>query len=160
MMTIVGFTNTQAPLPPPTDPYSPTTTLWFRPFSFFWGGAITDIVGAFAQLTYNAPGPADLARIHSAHTWTWDNTDVRFARLDEFGNIDAIFGITANNDPTVQDPWNTTPAWAFPYAISTIADRRGPARSSRALLRHMSSAQRLCLHQRPALSGSVGLSDA
>jgi hypothetical protein len=32
-----------------------------------------------------------------------------------------VYGITANNNPTVQDPWNTTPAWSFPYAVSTIA---------------------------------------
>ena len=35
------------------------------------------------------------------------------------------YGITANNNPTVQDPWNTTPAWAFPYAASTIAPTPG-----------------------------------
>ena len=28
------------------------------------------------------------------------------------------YGITANNNPTVQDPWNTTPAWQFPYVNS------------------------------------------
>jgi hypothetical protein len=35
--------------------------------------------------------------------------------------MNAILGITANNNPTVQDVWNTTPAWAFPYAASTVA---------------------------------------
>ncbi len=28
----------------------------FDPFSGFWGGAITDHIGAFAQVTYDAPG--------------------------------------------------------------------------------------------------------
>jgi len=55
------------------------------------------------------------------HTWGWDNTDVRFVKKVTIGGLDAIFGITANNNPTVQDVWNTTPAWAFPYAGSTIA---------------------------------------
>ncbi len=32
-----------------------------------------------------------------------------------------IYGITANNNPTVQDPWNTTPAWGFPQAGSNVA---------------------------------------
>ena len=53
------------------------------------------------------------------HTWTWDNTDVRFARTASIGSLDLIYGITANNNPTVQDVWNTTPAWAFPYAASS-----------------------------------------
>ena len=35
------------------------------------------------------------------------------------------FGITANNNPSVQDPWNTTPAWSFPYAVSSIAPTPG-----------------------------------
>ena len=120
MMTIVGYTHTQAPLPPPTDPFKPNDNAVISPFSGFWGGAITDNVGAFAQVTYNAPGPGGFSDPFG-HTWTWDNTDVRFVKTATIGNIDAIFGITANNNPTVQDVWNTTPAWAFPYAISTIA---------------------------------------
>jgi hypothetical protein len=29
-----------------------------------------------------------------------------------------IYGVTVNNNPTVQDLWNSTPAWGFPYAGS------------------------------------------
>ena len=29
-----------------------------------------------------------------------------------------IYGISVNNNPTVQDLWNSTPAWGFPYASS------------------------------------------
>ena len=43
--------------------------------------------------------------------------------------MDVIYGITANNNPTVQDVWNTTPAWSFPYAASTIAPTPVPART-------------------------------
>jgi hypothetical protein len=32
-----------------------------------------------------------------------------------------IAGLTLNNNPTVQDPWNTTPAWGFPYVSSGLA---------------------------------------
>ena len=59
------------------------------------------------------------------HTWGWDNTDIRFADSTRFADLDVTYGITANNNPTVQDPWNTTPAWAFPYAASTIAPTPG-----------------------------------
>ena len=37
------------------------------------------------------------------------------------GPLDVVYGITANNNPTVQDLWNTTPAWSFPYAVSSLA---------------------------------------
>ena len=30
-------------------------------------------------------------------------------------------GATLNNNPTVQDPWNSTPAWGYPYASSPLA---------------------------------------
>src|SRR6202022_777246 len=31
------------------------------------------------------------------------------------------FGLSLNNNPTVQDLWNSTPAWSFPYIISALA---------------------------------------
>jgi hypothetical protein len=124
MMAIVGFTHTQAPLPPPTDPYKPNDNTVLSPFSAFWGGAITDNIGAFSQVTYNAV-PAGGFGDPFGHTWTWDNTDVRFARTASIGPLDLVYGITANNNPTVQDLWNTTPAWSFPYAVSTLAPTPG-----------------------------------
>jgi hypothetical protein len=120
MMAIVGFTHTQAPLPPPTDPFKANDNVILSPVSAFWGGAITDNIGAFAQVTYTGP-PAGGFADPFGHTWTWDNTDVRYAKSVTIGKTDIVFGITANNNPTVQDVWNTTPAWSFPYAASTIA---------------------------------------
>ena len=120
MMAIAGFTRTDSSLPPPTAPYAPNNNVVLSPFSGFWGGAITDHIGAFAQVTYNAPPvggfPDPFGRV-----WNWDNTDVRYADGTSIGPFDVIYGITANNNPTVQDVWNTTPAWSFPYASSTIA---------------------------------------
>ncbi|HLH96168.1 MAG TPA: cytochrome C [Xanthobacteraceae bacterium] len=120
LMAIIGYTHTQADLAPPTDPWKPNDNIVISPVSGFWGGAIADNIGAFAQVTYNAPGPGGFSDPFG-HTWTWDNTDVRFVKTAHIGGIDAIFGLTANNNPTVQDVWNTTPAWAFPYAVSTVA---------------------------------------
>ncbi len=48
-----------------------------------------------------------------------DNTDLRFA--DEMllpNNGTLTYGLSLNNNPTVQDLWNSTPAWGFPYAAS------------------------------------------
>ena len=120
MMAIVGFTHTQTPLPPPTSPYAQNDNTVLSPVSGFWGGAITDHIGAIAQVTYNAVPPGGFGDPFG-HTWTWDNTDVRYASTAHAGPFDFIYGITANNNPTVQDVWNTTPAWSFPYAASTIA---------------------------------------
>ena len=127
MMSIIGFTNTQAPLPAPSAPYGANNNVVVSPVSFFWGGAITDHIGAFAQMTYNAPAPGGFGSDPFAgHTWTWDNTDIRYADSAIIGSVPVTYGITANNNPTVQDPWNTTPAWAFPYAVSTLGNGFGP----------------------------------
>jgi hypothetical protein len=65
MMAIPGYTHTQAPLTPPTAPYG-TNDNWVlaNPFSVFWGGAVTDHIGAFAQVTYAPPDPG-ISRISS-----------------------------------------------------------------------------------------------
>jgi hypothetical protein len=50
-----------------------------------------------------------------------DNADVRFATHAKFLAKDMILGITLNNNPTVQDVWNTVPAWGYPFASSAVA---------------------------------------
>jgi hypothetical protein len=121
MMATLGFTHTATDNPPPADPFAPNDNINFQPLSFFWGGAITDHIGAFAQVTYTqAPRSFDIGANPFVHAWTWDNTDVRYADSTTLGNMNITYGITANNNPTVQDPWNTTPAWGFPYVISTF----------------------------------------
>ena len=87
--------------------------------SFFYAGKIADGLGAFVQLTYD--GTADHFGL--------DNTDIRYAHHFSFGgangnNHELIFGVTLNNNPTVQDVWNTTPAWGYPFASSGTAPGR------------------------------------
>ena len=130
MMAIVGYTHTQVSQPF-SSPFKPNDNVVVAPLSFFYGGAITDHIGAFAQVTYNnaAFGGSDPNNFPNGFNpdpcanceWSWDNTDIRYANTARLGSMDVIYGITANNNPTVQDPWNTTPAWGFPYAGSTIA---------------------------------------
>jgi hypothetical protein len=132
MMAIVGYTHTQGPtVAPPTDPYQPNDNVVLSPFSGFWGGAITNNIGAFAQVTYSGPDPLSALTGTPAdqfkHTWSWDNTDVRYANTANIGGVDVIYGITANNNPTLQDVWNTTPAWTFPQATSSLAATPGAA---------------------------------
>ena len=123
MMAVVGFTHTQADQDPTGSPYHANDNVVAAPVSLFYGGAITDHIGAFAQLTFNdAPyGPQDPSDQFTSKLWTWDNTDIRYANTANIAGMPITFGITGNNSPSVQDPWNTTPAWSFPYAVSSIA---------------------------------------
>ena len=50
-----------------------------------------------------------------------DNADVRFADQDTKGKRPVTYGLTINNNPTVQDVWNSTPVWGYPYASSSVA---------------------------------------
>ncbi len=85
--------------------------------SVFYAGRITDNLGAFVQTTYNGV-------VNGFH---WDNTDVRYARRTDIGDIQLLVGVTVNNSPTVQDVWNSTPAWGFPFAASQLAPVPGAA---------------------------------
>ncbi len=49
-----------------------------------------------------------------------DNTDLRYANQGKLGGKDWDYGITLNNNPSVEDLWNSTPAWGFPW-ISTAS---------------------------------------
>jgi len=70
--------------------------------SLFYAGRIAPNLGAFVQMTYDG----------GEGSFGWDNTDVRYASLqsDTF-----LWGVSLNNNPTVQDLWNTTPAWQVPF---------------------------------------------
>ena len=74
------------------------------------------ILGAFVQGTYDKA---------AQHTYL-DNTDIRYADTTQIGGIDVLYGLDVNNGPTVQDVWNTTPAWGFPYVASTLAPAFAP----------------------------------
>jgi hypothetical protein len=77
--------------------------------SLFYAGKIAPNFGAFFQLTY----------ANDSGTIGIDNTDLRFADTALLSNNSPLtYGISLNNNPTVQDLWNTTPAWGFPFAAS------------------------------------------
>ena len=55
-----------------------------------------------------------------------DASDVRYADTLKLFGKDTIWGIDANNTPTVEDPWNTTPSFGWPQISSTVAPAFGP----------------------------------
>lgn len=126
-MAVFGYTQTKAPQDPTGSRYNGNNNVAAAPVSFFYGGAITDHIGAFAQFTYNdaAYGALDGSDPYASKLWTQDNIDLRYANTGKVGGYDVTYGLTANNNPTVQDPWNTTPAWSFPFASSSIAPSPG-----------------------------------
>jgi hypothetical protein len=78
--------------------------------SVFLGGEITPKLGSFIQVTYDDQSGA----------FGLDNTDIRYANQTSIADKSMVYGITFNNNPTVQDLWNSTPAWGFPFASSSV----------------------------------------
>ena len=84
--------------------------------SMFYAGQITPHIGSFIQMTYNGK------------VFGMDNAEIRYANRTSLGTTSLLYGVTLNNNPTVQDVWNTTPAWGFPTASSRAAN--SPAKST------------------------------
>jgi hypothetical protein len=111
-----AFTHTEAgQLGGAAPSFGPNDNFAMQQVSLFTGGRLTDNLGAFIQGTYDGVG----------HRFGWDNTDIRYADSLKVGNHDLLLGATLNNNPTVQDVWNTTPAWRYPFISSTLAPQPG-----------------------------------
>lgn len=87
--------------------------------SLFTGGKVTDNVGAFVQRTYNnlVQKPDGSFGGHSSI----DNVDIRATHQLSVRDIQMVVGLTLNNAPMVQDVFNSTPAWAYPYQSPKVA---------------------------------------
>ena len=80
--------------------------------SLLYGGKIAPHFGAFAQVTYD----------FSTDTFNIDNNDFRFADSVVLPNKQPFtYGVSLNNNPTIEDPWNTTPAFGFPYVPPEVS---------------------------------------
>jgi hypothetical protein len=89
--------------------------------SGFLAGRIAAKIGLFSQFTYaGADGAFGI-----------DNVDIRFAdKATVGGSTEMAYGVTLNNNPAVQDLWNTTPAWGFPF----IGSEGAPGGAAAALI--------------------------
>lgn len=94
-----------------------TTTQFPQQLSLFAAGAISDKVGIFSQFTYT----------DQSGKFAIDNTDVRFASHTTIGDRSVLYGLTLHNNPTVQDVWNTTPAWGYPFNATGVAPKPSAA---------------------------------
>lgn len=74
-------------------------------------------IGVFIQTTYDGV----------ARQFLWDNVEIRYADQGTIFGKPVTYGFYANNNPGLQDPWNTIPAWTFPFSGSGLAPTPGAA---------------------------------
>jgi hypothetical protein len=82
----------------------------FATGSVFLGGKITDNIGAFTQFTWDPYATTTDSGGYKG-SFSADNMDVRYADRLIGEHHEVIFGVSANNNPSVADPWNTAAAW-------------------------------------------------
>jgi hypothetical protein len=90
--------------------------------SLYAGGRIADNVGLFAQWTcaYDRGNQSDC-------TFGSDNFDLRYADHNIGDDKkDLVWGVSLNNNPSLTDVFNSTPAWAFPFQYSASGSGSAP----------------------------------
>lgn len=116
-MAVASLTHTRKDQIPAPAGLSPNDNLAFDQASIFIAGGAGHHFGGFAQITYDGIGKV----------WSWDNLDLRAVTPGRVFGQDAVFGLTLNNGPTIQDAWNTTPAWGYPYTSTVVSGTPGAA---------------------------------
>jgi hypothetical protein len=110
-MAQISYTHTRGTGGAEASNFPRNNSIALQQASLFYAGRIADDVGAFAQWSYDGV----------EHHGSVDNVDIRLAHRSSVGGVDAAYGITINNNPTVSDIYNSTPAWGFPFAASSVA---------------------------------------
>lgn len=106
-MAVASWTHTSADGEP--QPHLKTNNnLKLDEASIFLAGRMADHIGVFIQGTHNGVD----------RSTSLDQTDLRYARTVEVGGKDTVLGLSLNNNPGVQDPFNTLPVWSFPFVSS------------------------------------------
>ncbi len=111
-MLVEGFTHTNKSLTEDAQPhFGKNDNLSLQELSVFLAGRMTDHIGTFIQVTGN----------DFDQRFGMDNMDIRFADSKPISGKNLTYGISINNNPTIQDPFNTLSGWIFPYMASELA---------------------------------------
>ncbi len=123
-----GFTHTQAGIPGGAAPgFRDNDNFALGTASIFYSGRL---FGPYAKTLFgdNAGDVLNKIGIFYQHTydgvaksWNWDNVELRYADSVNLFGKSAAAGFYLNNNPTLQDPWNTLSAWGFPFNSSPLA---------------------------------------
>ncbi len=80
--------------------------------SVFLAGRVNDYVGGFIQSTYSGVDK----------TFFLDNTDIRVTKDASVGDHDLQFGVSLNDSPQVEDVYNSTYTWGYPFVFSALSN--------------------------------------
>lgn len=114
VMLQTSYTRTSKALPDsgiPSELAQNGQVLFPEQASLFYAGRVAPGLGAFIQLTYDS----------ASGSTGFDLAEIRYARQLALASNSLTWGITFNNNPTVQDVWNSTPVWQTPFSQRSSA---------------------------------------
>jgi hypothetical protein len=111
-MAVTSFTHTRKAQDPAPEHLSRNNNLTLDEAALFVAGGLGQHLGGFAEFTYEGID----------RHFTWDNLDLRAVTSGHVFGADSTFGLSLNNSPTIQDPWNTLPAWGFPFTDTEVSE--------------------------------------
>jgi hypothetical protein len=115
-MLLASHTTTSSPVPGAQG----SSAGFPQALSLFLAGQFAPHLGGMIQATYS----------HESDHFSLDNTDIRYVRHTTFGSKDVLLGVTLNNSPTVEDVWNSAPAWGYPW----LSPNSAPSPSARPVI--------------------------
>jgi len=107
--------------------FGPNSNVALTQASIFYSGRL---FGPYSDLLLNGPIQTFLDKFGTftqvtfdgvARRWQWDNTEVRYADSTTLLTEPVTYGIFSNNNPGMEDPWNSTPVWGYPFSSSGVA---------------------------------------
>jgi hypothetical protein len=104
-MAVASFTHTNKDQAPAPERLRRNDNITLDEAAIFIAGGLGQHLGGFAEITYEGID----------RHFTWDNLDVRAVTTGHLFGEETTFGLSLNNSPTVQDPWNSLAVWGFPF---------------------------------------------
>lgn len=111
-ISTASWTHTRKDQDEPPEHLSRNNNLVLDDLGVYLGGGIGSHFGGYAEVAYEGVE-------RNTHLEMLDLRAVTPAKL--FG-ADSTLGVTLNNAPTIEDPWNTLTMWSFPYTDSEAAE--------------------------------------
>jgi hypothetical protein len=116
-MIVGSWTRTRQDQNPAPEHLKKNNNLTLDEASLFIAGRLAEKLGSFIQITHNGID----------HSTALDQVDIRYADTHTLGGRDTVLGLSLNNNPGVQDPFNTTPIWGYPFLSSEAGFGTGEA---------------------------------
>jgi len=114
---IGSFSSTQKGVPGGAAPgFSPNNNFANDWDALYFTGRVIDKIGAYLQLNFDPQVNKNISLAMA---------EFRFADHVNLFDRNFVYGLSANNGPTMSDVWMTTPEWMYPYTQSPIAPQPG-----------------------------------